>query len=331
MDCGPPLLLPGSPSASAGRVEKRHRAVPARAKDLQRRRRRDHVRLARTGYAIGVPARRPSQQLLAQREPGLAVVQDERAVGQVAHAQMRSCALAVEPLVDVIRSTLADDLHEAVVVLAAALGARPVAGCERGGLVEEEEARIPAGRHRVRAVAAPELEPARDPALYLELPPYASIGVVEAAAIAVDESPFGHGDQVAERRHAVPAGHRPSLIRANPDERAGHAPETPLMATTELQSLVTELRRAARTVRAQTRYERDTVRHSLAKLLDEDFRSANVDPEGLAAIRAWTAALEAVDVGDLDLLQELLYGIDALVRVHLWREAHLPLETPSSS
>ena len=101
------------------------------------------------------------------------------------------------------------------------------------------------------------------------------------------------------------------------------------MATTELQSLVTELRRAARTVRAQTRFERDTVRHSLARLLDEDFRTANVDPEGLAAIRAWTAALEVVDVGDLDLLQELLYGIDALVRVHLWREAHLPLETPS--
>jgi hypothetical protein len=102
------------------------------------------------------------------------------------------------------------------------------------------------------------------------------------------------------------------------------------MATTELQSLVTELRRAARTVRAQTRFERDVVRHSLAESLDADFRTANVDPDGLAAIRAWTAALEAVDVGDLDLLQELLYGIDALVRVHLWREAHLPLEAPTT-
>jgi hypothetical protein len=102
------------------------------------------------------------------------------------------------------------------------------------------------------------------------------------------------------------------------------------MATAELQSLVTELRRAARTVRAQTRFERDVVRHSLAESLNADFRTAHVDPDGLAAIRAWTAALEAVDVGDLDLLQELLYGIDALVRVHLWREARLPLEAPTT-
>lgn len=99
----------------------------------------------------------------------------------------------------------------------------------------------------------------------------------------------------------------------------------------ELQHLVTELRRAARTVRAQTRVERDTVRRTLAAALHADLeRQARTDPEGLAAIRSWTAALEAVDVGDLDLLQELLYGIDALVRVHLWREAGLPLEAPST-
>ncbi len=104
------------------------------------------------------------------------------------------------------------------------------------------------------------------------------------------------------------------------------------MATVELQSLVTELRRAARTVRIA-----DAIRAgqscvtSLMKSLDTDFRTARVDPEGLAAIRAWTAALEVVDVGDVDLLQELLYGIDALVRVHLWREAHLPLETPATT
>ena len=104
--------------------------------------------------------------------------------------------------------------------------------------------------------------------------------------------------------------------------------DTRSMATTEMQSVVTELRRAARTVRAQTRFERDVVRHSLVKSLDADFQTAHADPAGLAAIRAWTAALEAVDVGDLDLLQELLYGIDVLVRVHLWREAGLPLETP---
>jgi len=99
----------------------------------------------------------------------------------------------------------------------------------------------------------------------------------------------------------------------------------------ELQHLVTELRRAARTVRSQTRVERDTVRRTLAGALHADLeRVARADPEGLAAIRSWTAALETVDVGDADLLQELLYGIDALVRVHLWREAGLPLEAPTA-
>ena len=100
----------------------------------------------------------------------------------------------------------------------------------------------------------------------------------------------------------------------------------------ELQHLVTELRRAARTVRAQTRVERDTVRRTLAGALNADLEpQARTDPEGLAAIRTWTAALETADAGDADLLQELLYGIDALVRVHLWRETGLPLEVPSAT
>jgi len=97
----------------------------------------------------------------------------------------------------------------------------------------------------------------------------------------------------------------------------------------ELQHLVTEVRRAARTVRAQTRLERDEVRRTLVAALRDDLETTAVaDRDGLAAIRAWATALEDADVGDLDLLQELLYGIDALVRVHLWREAGLPLETP---
>jgi hypothetical protein len=100
----------------------------------------------------------------------------------------------------------------------------------------------------------------------------------------------------------------------------------------ELQHLVAELRRAARTVRAQTRVERDMVRRALAGALHADLEpQARTDPQGLAAIRTWTAALEAADAGNVDLLQELLYGIDALVRVHLWREAGLSLEAPTAT
>jgi hypothetical protein len=100
----------------------------------------------------------------------------------------------------------------------------------------------------------------------------------------------------------------------------------------ELEHLVTEIRRAARTVRSQTRLERDDVRRTLVGALRDDLEAtAATDREGLAAIREWTAALEHADPGDVDLLQELLYGIDALVRLHLWREAGLPLTTPETA
>jgi hypothetical protein len=99
----------------------------------------------------------------------------------------------------------------------------------------------------------------------------------------------------------------------------------------ELQHLVTEVRRAARTLRAQTRLERDTVRRTLTEALRDDLEpKAEKDLEGLEAIRAWASVLEDADVGDAELLQELLYGIDALLRVHLWREAGLLLVPPEA-
>ncbi len=99
----------------------------------------------------------------------------------------------------------------------------------------------------------------------------------------------------------------------------------------ELQHLVTEVRRAARTLRAQTRLERDTVRRTLTEALRDDLEpKAEKDLEGLEAIRVWASALEDADVGDAELLQELLYGIDALLRVHLWREAGLLLVPPEA-
>jgi hypothetical protein len=97
----------------------------------------------------------------------------------------------------------------------------------------------------------------------------------------------------------------------------------------ELQHLVTEVRRAARTLRAQTRLERDTVRRTLAEALRDDLEPmAERDLEGLEALRTWTTALDVADAGDADVMQELLYGIDALLRVHLWREAGLALVPP---
>jgi hypothetical protein len=41
------------------------------------------------------------------------------------------------------------------------------------------------------------------------------------------------------------------------------------------------------------------------------------------AIRAWIAKLAEAEDEDLGTLQELLYGLDALIRVHLWKEDEL--------
>lgn len=49
------------------------------------------------------------------------------------------------------------------------------------------------------------------------------------------------------------------------------------------------------------------------------------------AIRAWIAKLAEADDEDVATLQELLYGLDALIRVHLWKEDELMLHPLESS
>jgi len=98
----------------------------------------------------------------------------------------------------------------------------------------------------------------------------------------------------------------------------------------ELAELVRELRVAARTIGAETVAERRATCESLAATLRERLEPhASFDEPGLEALWVWTDALEGADTLDVDLLQEILYGIDALVRVHLWRETGFPLEPPT--
>jgi hypothetical protein len=48
------------------------------------------------------------------------------------------------------------------------------------------------------------------------------------------------------------------------------------------------------------------------------------------AIRAWIAKLAEADEEDVATLQELLYGLDALIRVHLWKEDELTVHPVAS-
>ena len=49
------------------------------------------------------------------------------------------------------------------------------------------------------------------------------------------------------------------------------------------------------------------------------------------AIRTWIAKLAEADADDVETLQELLYGLDALIRVHLWKEDELYVKPLGSS
>jgi hypothetical protein len=100
----------------------------------------------------------------------------------------------------------APKLNEPDVVLAAALCARPVSGRERGRFVEEEELGEPAGSHE-RPAATLELETAGDPAFPVVGAADSSVAVVEATAVAVNETARGVGDQLAERGDAVLSRH----------------------------------------------------------------------------------------------------------------------------
>ncbi len=97
----------------------------------------------------------------------------------------------------------------------------------------------------------------------------------------------------------------------------------------ELELLVRELRISARTIRSLTMEEREATSRRLAATIRERLEAhSRHDDQGLQALGVWTDALERADPLDVDLLQELLYGTDALVRVHLWRETGVALEPP---
>src|SRR5882762_11382634 len=113
------------------------------------------------------------------------------------------------------------DLEESDVVLPAAERTRPVAGGERGRLVEEEQLRELAGLEERGAVPVLEAKPAGDPAPSAVAPDDPAALVVQAAAVPVDEAAGGCGDQLAERRDAVlaRARHTVTIRPARPVRR----------------------------------------------------------------------------------------------------------------
>ena len=161
-----------------GRVEQRDHRPPAVPEDLDRRWRRYQLgRRARWARGRpGIAGRRPAEEFPAPNQSWLAVVEDERPVRQFVErcvvvtlaAGVGIEPFAVELRVDRVGARLsrvdpAPDLDEPVVVLAPAERARPVAGGERGRLVQEEQLGEAAGLHQRFAVPSAEPEPTGDP------------------------------------------------------------------------------------------------------------------------------------------------------------------------
>src|SRR5215813_11976601 len=98
---------------------------------------------------------------------------------------------------------------KSVRLLAPAVEARPMAGRERRGFVEEEELGPAAPRHDL-APDASELADAGDPGLRRPAPAQqgARGRIMDDAAIAHEEPALRDGDDVAERRHPVLQRHR---------------------------------------------------------------------------------------------------------------------------
>ena len=190
-------------------MEERHERAPAGVQHCEERRRRDHegLTLVASRPALQIPGGRPAPEIRSEREPRLTLLQDEGAVRQLSDRRPVEAPLLrsrIETLgvqlgvdrvgSDLTRMQIAPDREQLVVVLSPAFRTRTMAGCERGHLVEEEELRVAARLDERASPASAELEPARDPPLDPISTANATLGVVKAAAIAVDEAAGGVGN-----------------------------------------------------------------------------------------------------------------------------------------
>ncbi|MGZ4388014.1 MAG: hemerythrin domain-containing protein [Gaiellaceae bacterium] len=85
-----------------------------------------------------------------------------------------------------------------------------------------------------------------------------------------------------------------------------------------------------RDVEPHTRLDERLLYPEVAERLGAPLATASMAYDHLA-IRQWIADLEDADPADPDRIPELLYGLDALMRVHIWKENALYLPVVEAS
>ena len=121
----------------------------------------------------------------------------------------------------------------------------------------------------------------------------------------------------------------------------------------EIAKQTAELRLAARMMPMLSRADRERVRGDVLRMLRDDIEPHTKLDEALLypaaaerlgdplvaasmnydhlAIREWIRDLAETDLDDIAHLQSLLYGLDAMIRVHVWKEDALFLEPLQSA
>ena len=82
-------------------------------------------------------------------------------------------------------------------------------------------------------------------------------------------------------------------------------------------------------VEPHTRLDEMVLYPAIAERLGDPLIAASMNYDHLA-IRDWIDRLAVADLRDTAEIQQLLYGLDALIRVHVWKEDALFIETLES-
>lgn len=121
-------------------------------------------------------------------------------------------------------------------------------------------------------------------------------------------------------------------FRAWTDELRAAARRLPGLERSERLAVIAELVTFLHErVEPHTRIDEQVLYPEIEARLGSPLAAAAIAYDHLA-IRSWIAKLASADEDDVETLQELLYGLDALIRVHLWKEDELfvrPLGSPT--
>ena len=137
----------------------------------------------------------------------------------------------------------------------------------------------------------------------------------------------GHPDCMTERQFEV--AHE--TFRAWTDELRLAARQLPKLDSAERMQVVADLVAFLhQEVEPHMRIDEDVLYPAATGRLGSPLATAALAYDHLA-IRAWIAKLAEAADEDVETIQELLYGLDALIRVHLWKEDELTVRPLRSS